>query len=1444
MEKYEELKKDLTCPITQELFEDPISVPCCGKAFSRVPLVQHFEHNGATCPMCRADIPHFDALHAPKNVIIAGMVESYLRLAQSVNIVPPPPPLGPPKQIWSCSASPVVNGENVTLPVSELSINLDNAEFATKPSLFIAVVDRSGSMSGSPWQQVETALLHIMSLTRSSPFVKTVIVAYDSNAEIINTSGSQADVYRVIKTMFTGGGTNFSAAFQKVKEVLGQYVCDDSNSPNNVSNITCAFLTDGQSGASDRNKLIGEFDTILKASWKGPLSIHSIGFGRDCDKELLEGLWKSGPQPGTFRYAEPSDDGDTLCNKLTSLFEVVSKSSTVTIQAKLSTGVFKSNNSAEIEIQFPVGENKKGSCTQWLLCDSAIMGNPQTLTINSPVDKDVVVPIVIKNPSPQDRKSLLNRWLSILIDELASEILELSKRDKATYGVNVFDLHCALLQQRIERIGQFVDANESERLEYLEKEVTSLRAGLAVNVGKLGDLRFSSRYLSIEPAKPREKPVALPARSPVPAITKEKEYKELTVYYSRNNTDKKRNALQEAIANNLYNKITPEIQHLLDQATESDINYTDVDGNNALMLSAYCGQSLTMKAIILRWPNINLECENLMKETAMTLAIKARGFWKCVTELMEIGATIPSHRRKALEQFAIDHKFPTTAELISNSSDDAVTVHESMTPEYIGFVYNRCLKQNKPIDVDRYLKICLSKGIVDLMEKLLCAHPVVPTLEMIMGVCIPNSLNHLKLTEMLLDRVGSKVAEFVNQTDNNGDSPLFRACEKGSLEHVKLFLAKGSHVDLPNKLGNTPLWIACWKRLPEIIQLLLDHNADPNYCNLKGNPPLVSICQKGPKQIAEMLLARGATVNHLNANGDSMILICCRNGQPDVLQLLLTQAEPAIVSHVAHIDGFSAILASTEANRPECIQVLHEYGIDIEQRTADDNAILAGATSLHLASYYGRTDAMRTLLALGANPNARDVRQQTPLHIAVIQGHSAIIKLLRNAKADLNLRDAQGNTAVAYCRNEEMRKVLINPAVGVMMRLARGEFRKEGQPQADPRSVPASSRNAEEQQDGCKVLAKHCSSLGCLTSAQAVDIVAPTGNTPLLEAIIHSNYDVVKALRELGASPDFSDLHGVSCRVWAHWIGNPRIKQLIGGDLTPADSTCLQRLNTAKSQSSHDSMILYLGSRPGQIASLESIPSGIGNRMDDFINSIFHSDTVAKFVEKAGEHYESNVKSTKVVSVLDAPGEKTDPVMETLKWNAKVFTTSIIASGIHNIPQQVMALYIYDLRSKMVNTAILNNSLDPVQSYLGHLLSALESLPPFVGETYLGANNVDRKLYTIGTEICWPVLMSASTMWRIATENVKDFSTPKKQGTVFILKSKTGRLIGQYSRSAYDMEILFSPNTRFKVVNWYYGDVICLGQANIRQHTFGIKEPDRDGMMSGNRSMIIEMEEL
>lgn len=61
--------------------------------------------------------------------------------------------------------------------------------------------------------------------------------------------------------------------------------------------------------------LITQFRDILKEAWPvGPVAVHAIGFGRDCDKVLLEGLRTPN---GTFRYAEPDENDDSLCNKLT-----------------------------------------------------------------------------------------------------------------------------------------------------------------------------------------------------------------------------------------------------------------------------------------------------------------------------------------------------------------------------------------------------------------------------------------------------------------------------------------------------------------------------------------------------------------------------------------------------------------------------------------------------------------------------------------------------------------------------------------------------------------------------------------------------------------------------------------------------------------------------------------------------------------------------------------------------------------------------------------------------------------------------------------------------------------------------------------------------------------------------------------------------------------------
>jgi len=879
--------------------------------------------------------------------------------------------------------------------------------------------------------------------------------------------------------MFTGGGTNFQAAFEKVKEVLQQYTYSDEQSgDNSISNVTISFLTDGQSGQRP-DMLVNMFQTTLEECWpEGPISVHSIGFGGGCDKVLLEGLRICGSVEGTFRYAEPSDDADTLSHKLTSLFDVASKGSVVPMHLESSRLGFKMGRSFEngLDVQFPVQLSKHGEYTHWVMMnDEASASAPITVTINTPLDDNTVVSVErvsygekVETGGKKKffanrndvRKKNFEKWTSQLIDDLASELLDLSKNAPSNTAVghtspskNVFELHCALLMQKIEAIGVCVAGVPDllERVTFIRQQLKDLRSGAGVNIGKLSDCRFASQFSG--QAKKKASPLsnanfsALPTNSNIQPISHKKAWAERTPFYSRNSDGKGRNALQSSIMDNLYDHISDETDRLLTRAEGNHTLMTETDckGNTALHFAAYCGQSDTVKRMLDTFykPGYPLHDQlgalNDDNETAVTLAIKKRGFHRTLGHLLDAGATIPSDRKKGLERYAIDYEYPITANIISNLSESATTVDESMTKEYIMFAYNR-LKTNgqlDDLDVPAYFQTCLSKLMVDMVKTLISDHGAVPTFKLLSDYCIPRKADdpqtdiYIQLTDLFLEynqRTHSNDSEnFILMSDENDESALFKAAERGSLPHVKYFLDKGALVDQLTNLGNTPLWIACAKRYPCIIDELLDRGADVNVTNLKGNPPMYSICQRGPLKIAETLLARGAHLEHINGNGDTLVLLCCRNGQHELLELFLNYVDPEFVDIRAHIDGFNAIFASVEANRPECIRVLHEYGVNLEQKTADDNEILAGATPLHLASYYGRTEAARMLLDCGANPNSLDNNGQTPLHIAVIQGNTSIITLLRNAKADISVKDASGNTCASYCRNRtEIREVRKN----------------------------------------------------------------------------------------------------------------------------------------------------------------------------------------------------------------------------------------------------------------------------------------------------------------------------------------------------------------------------------------------------------------------------------
>lgn len=74
---------------------------------------------------------------------------------------------------------------------------------------------------------------------------------------------------------------------------------------------------------------------------------------------------------------------------------------------------------------------------------------------------------------------------------------------------------------------------------------------------------------------------------------------------------------------------------------------------------------------------------------------------------------------------------------------------------------------------------------------------------------------------------------------------------------------------------------------------------------------------------------------------------------------------------------------------------------------------------MHEAVYYGSTEVCELLLEYGADVNAKDKKDFTPLHLAVGEGYVDVVELLLEHGADVNAKDFKGNTAYDYALEDD-----------------------------------------------------------------------------------------------------------------------------------------------------------------------------------------------------------------------------------------------------------------------------------------------------------------------------------------------------------------------------------------------------------------------------------------
>lgn len=1406
MDPSETSHQSLICPICLDWLEEPISSPCCGQAISRQCFALWLE-NSRTCPMCKTNISSFNPNTTPTLKNTVDMVNE----AKNNNAKLPVPLEKKDKDKnahgWSGKISRICNNNINQSTIGKLElVNTNKTHFKT---LFIPTVDKSGSMSGSAFNQVKYSLSRIVDMTYKNPQLVTNIISYSdwgSTVEI-NTVMAQNHYENVVQQMNAGGGTSFRAAFTEIIKTCEKYKNDPL-----ISSIVVLFLTDGEDSSvmagNGRTQLVNSFKKDIEAIWKKEYTVHTIGFTGNHDDKFLNELRLVGKE-GAYRYADPREDTDCISSKINSILDVVVTATSVPIKL------------LENDVPLIINDNGK----YWLNLTKYNMTN--SLEFQLSIDNAEPITIIADFAEEDNNPDVCEQWFSLLIDQIASELISLSTTPNGLEK----ELHCEILQQRSRAIRCRLDQSNYNytRLEKLTESLNIIQTGGMVDQRKLNDAKFEGQFQTKVTQNSTQSPtITLPSQNYVP-----QQYKYTPRYVpwdtistpaiKRCNSSDKSSAVFVAIGSYDTSSACSWIENNL----SSYISEKDDNGSNPLIVASSIGRINIIKSI-LEHPSFDSSTINYVNNFGYNAIDMATlfGYWISFDILASYGA-VPTIEGNLLLRSCISKGHYNLAErLIKNNFAYITEDMENSAPtgEAIRWLNS---KSQKEVSIET----AILKGMVDEVQNKLDNTDTI-SWKLLMEIFHNKSGDYVRVVDLLLKNNKADANEIINIMDSEEKEitwPLFSAAEKGNLNMVKLLL-KYSDVNKQNLRGTTALWIACCNKHIDVVLELLQMGADPNLTNFKGDSPLIPACQKGSDSIVEILLESGANLNSYNKNRDNPVLICCRTGQAKILEILLKRfSQPELkkmLETCAEIDGFSPIFASTELDKVECIKICVKYGANIEARTELDNKIISGATPLHLAAFYGRINALRVLQDLGADLISQTITHgYTPLHITIKQGHKDATRYLLNTpqgKLCLQTRDNENRLPAYYANKEGNESIMEEFFTNKLEKILNNVMF------SDPQVENTCSN----------ILAKYGQSLGCYEYNEITNMVCGNGTSLLSNALLSGNKCLANTLVNMNADQNLADDYGITPLFWKVYLGYD-----VDAKIPDQTIQLLDRVAAAGKTSVQNKLLLNLkaGNPLDNTKLLENGTNLLGKMKDGYSLKV-HNKVLDTLKNSKGEEqsiigFIEKLKNNKIFPL----GKQ---YLEYIIWNSKIHLIKIIASGNNTLDAiHLLALYLYSsnqLIFENVNLSISNYKENNIWNpFVCCLYQAIDLLPPYHGEAYRGINipfNLDA--FAIGKVLSWDTFAICSKEFAGASELIN-----MKCGIIFIINSKSGKDISAYSKNPADSEIIFVPGTKMEITNWYVASIICLGQANIRKSTYSVKDNDIMKAVRGECCIIVELQE-
>jgi ankyrin repeat protein len=151
----------------------------------------------------------------------------------------------------------------------------------------------------------------------------------------------------------------------------------------------------------------------------------------------------------------------------------------------------------------------------------------------------------------------------------------------------------------------------------------------------------------------------------------------------------------------------------------------------------------------------------------------------------------------------------------------------------------------------------------------------------------------------------------------------------------------------------------------------------------------IECAKNGDIEAAKMFLAEGININACNEKGQSALMNASLWGQAEMVALLLENGADVNLKSTDTLN--TALTEAVSAQHPNIIRLLTQNGADLNAGDA------LNRTPLHTASMWDAAEVARVLIELGAKTDARDMMDNTPMMVAEQNGSTKVLELLKAA---------------------------------------------------------------------------------------------------------------------------------------------------------------------------------------------------------------------------------------------------------------------------------------------------------------------------------------------------------------------------------------------------------------------------------------------------------------